>query len=126
MYSYTFYRLLICENIGHCLNEIPYCRGWRLTYVDFTRGAASERKEDEIDGFGERHDKTRHIRIRHRNRLPHLDAFYKIRDDGTARAEHVAIAGTADDRFLPAALSRSDHHALHKRFRHTHHIDGGT
>ena len=81
-----------------------------------------KRKEHEINGLVQRHDKARHRRLGHGQRLSGLDLLDPKGNDAPAGAHHVSVARAAD--FHAAAAPALCHHdLLHHRLAGAHCVD---
>ena len=98
------------------------CRG--LLHEEVAGIRVLKCKLDKIDGLVEIHKEAGHVGISHRQRLALADAVDKQRDDRTAGAHYVAVAGAADGGAAGPVAGVGVDDGLHHRLGLAHGIDG--
>ena len=88
----------IAEQLLNSLGQIADGRGIRLLDEQITGICMLESEQDQIHSLVQVHQKAGHVGVGDSDGVTSLDLVDEQRDNGTAAAHNVAVAGAADDR----------------------------
>ena len=114
--------LLTTEQLTHRLRLRLYRACRSLLHQDVTILPMLKGKQHQVHSLLERHDKSRHLRLRQRNRVALTNLLNPQRDDTSARAHHITIACAANLRVATVTTLRHGNLLL-DGLRDTHRID---